>query len=86
MKIRFSKQFGKQLGKLTLKDKDEFWRKLEWFKEDIYDPRLRNHALKGKFVGTRSIDIKGDLRAIYEVVDDNIYIYLLIGTHSQLYR
>jgi addiction module RelE/StbE family toxin len=85
MTIKYSKQFKKQFKKLKPKEQDQFWSRLEWFKDDIFDPRLGNHALKGKMMGLRSIDISGDLRALYEVIDDEVYLYQLIGTHSQLY-
>ena len=82
MKINYSKQFKK----LKPKDQNEFWARLEWFKADVYDERLRNHALSGQLAGLRSIDIRGDLRAIYEVLDDEVYLYQMIGSHSQLYK
>lgn len=41
--------------------------------------------LAGKFKGLRSISISGDLRALYEVVGDEVYLYQMIGSHSQLY-
>jgi len=86
MTIKYSKQFRKQFKKMSMKDQQQFWIKLEWFKEDAFDSRLRNHELKGKLRGFRSIDIKNDLRAIYEIIDGEIYLYQMIGTHAQLYN
>ena len=45
---------------------------------------LRQHALKGKYLGTFSIDITGDVRAIFILINKD-YRFLRIGTHSQLY-
>ncbi len=85
MTINYSKKFRKQFKKLKTKDQEEFWVKLVWFKIDVFDPRLRNHELKGDLKGFRSINIKNDMRAIYEIKDDGYYIYQMISTHSQLY-
>lgn len=86
MTIKYSKKFRKQFKKLRTGQQRRFWERLEWFKANEFDPRLANHVLQGKFTGLRSISIAGDLRALYEIVDDEIYIYQMIGSHSQLYK
>lgn len=83
--IEFSKTFEKQLKNLKASQKDRFYERLMLFEQDPYDRTLRNHALKGKWVGYRSIDIAGDLRALYYVDGEKIVIFAFIGTHSQLY-
>lgn len=83
--IEFSKTFEKQLKKLKTSQKDRFYERLMLFEQDPYDRTLRNHALKGKWIGYRSIDIAGDLRALYYVDGEKIVIFAFIGTHSQLY-
>lgn len=85
MKIEYSRRFRKQFQKLPTKDQDRFWERLEWFKADRFDPRLNNHELSGRLKGFRSINITSDLRAIYMVIGDEIYLYEMIGSHSQLY-
>lgn len=56
------------------------------FKDNPLDFRLRNHALKGKYLGYRSIDISGDVRALYKVRGNTLIVFGFIGTHSQLYK
>jgi len=46
---------------------------------------LRVHPLKGKYAGYWSMNISGDLRAIYLIRKENIIIFALIGSHSNLY-
>jgi addiction module RelE/StbE family toxin len=48
------------------------------------DKQFRNHELRGIFNGLRSINITGDIRAIYTYSEGG-YIFLRIGTHSHLY-
>ena len=85
MTIRFSKRFRKQFQKLKSGEQDRFWDRLELFKRDQHSPQLSNHALKGIHQGLHSINIGGDLRALYIEKDGQIFIFELIGTHSQLY-
>jgi addiction module RelE/StbE family toxin len=83
--IRYSRRFIKQLARQPAHIQTTFYKRLKIFELNPYDPVLRNHVLKGRLKGLYSIDITGDVRAIYEVVDDEVYLYQLIGTHSQLY-
>ncbi len=54
--------------------------------EDLYNPLLNNHALSGKYTGYRSINITGNTRVIYKFLDENVILFVEIGTHSELYR
>lgn len=85
MTIRYSRKFVKQLAKQPESVEKAFYLRLQLFKENPYDPLLRNHALKGKLKGYYSINITGDIRAIYEIIGNEIYLYEMIGSHSQLY-
>jgi addiction module RelE/StbE family toxin len=85
MSIQTTKGFDKQYSKLSSKVKKQFKDCLTLFRENPFDVALRNHALKGKYLGYRSIDITGDIRALYTVKDNTIIIFGFIGTHSQLY-
>jgi addiction module RelE/StbE family toxin len=85
MIIKTTKSFDKQYARLPKTDKTRFKQRLEIFQTNPYDKVLRNHGLKGKYLGYRSIDIRGDLRALYYVEADVIFIFAFVGTHSQLY-
>ena len=85
MVIETTKAFDKQYAKLNLKIKISFKRRVTLFKANPFDVSLRNHALKGKYLGYRSIDITGDVRALYTTQGDTIILFGFIGTHSQLY-
>lgn len=84
MNIQTTKNFDKQYSKLNPKIKRLFKQRVELFRTKPFEVTLRNHALKGKYLGYRSIDISGDVRALYTVKGDIIIIFGFIGTHSQL--
>lgn len=83
--IQFTKDFTKQFKKLRSNQQERFYERLELFKKNPYDRTLRDHALKGKYKGYRSVDIEGGLRALYYIHEDRVILFGLIGTHSQLY-
>jgi addiction module RelE/StbE family toxin len=85
MIIQTTKGFDKQYAKLAPKVKIKFKSQLSIFVVDPFDATLRNHALKGKYLGYRSIDITGNVRAVYTVKENTIIIFGFIGSHSQLY-
>ncbi len=50
--------------------------------EDEFSIPLNNHPLKGEYTGVRSINITGDFRAHYTILEDNHRYFIAIGTHS----
>jgi len=85
MEVRFSKRFTKQLKKLNHRQQGRFWSQLEQWKTDPNHPSLRIHKLSGNLQGFESINIGGDLRALYRRHGEVTVVYEMIGTHSQLY-
>ena len=84
--IDFTNGFIKQFKQLRENQKTRFYERLELFKKDPHDRVLRDHALKGKYTGYRSIDIEGDLRALYYINGNRIVIPAFTGSHAQLYK
>jgi addiction module RelE/StbE family toxin len=86
MNVVFHRRFEKMAGKLTPKVKQKMVERITLFSEDPLTHILRNHALRTPYKGSYSIDITGDYRAIYELIDDRTALFTHIGTHSQLYK
>ncbi|MDD5433634.1 MAG: type II toxin-antitoxin system mRNA interferase toxin, RelE/StbE family [Candidatus Pacebacteria bacterium] len=85
MKTYFHKNFDKQFRKLGISEKKKAQERLQLFLENPFNPILENHPLKGKYTDYRSINITGDLRAIYKLINDNECIFVAVDTHSNLY-
>lgn len=85
MKIHFHRRFGKQFKKLSKKERKKTQNKIVLFSKDTFSVVLSNYALKGKFSGYRSINITGDLRAIYKKIGNDKYLFVDVDTHSKLY-
>ena len=86
MKITYSKQFLKTIRRLPPKIQAQLADRVELFGANPLDKRLRNHSLHTPYKGSYSINISGDYRAIYTLIDDRTALFTHIGTHSQLYR
>ena len=90
MSIKYSAIFKKQYKKTPKKIREQIKERISIFVQNPTNQLLNNHALKGKFKGSRSINITGDWRAIYSIrIDHNLkkeFYFELVGTHSQLYR
>lgn len=85
MTIYFHKNFEKSYKKLKGADRKKIKDRLGVFINDPFDSQLNNHPLKGKYEDYRSINISGDLRAIYKYINDDECVFAEIGTHSELY-
>ena len=85
IQIKYSKKFKKQYSKFSPKIREQFKTRQRLWINDPYNIQLHLHMLTGEFAGLYSMNITGDIRALYEKNDDNYVIFGFIGTHSQLY-
>ena len=79
------KGFKKQFRKLPAKIQEQFFKRVNLFLENKFNPILNNHSVDSVSPGWRSINITGDYRALFEEKSENFVIFMKIGTHSELY-
>jgi len=87
-RIEFTTFFNKQRKEAPSEVKKSLIEIITLFFENPDHPSLRNHALKEKYAGYRSIDITGDWRAIFREIKigkRHVFIFHLLGTHKKLY-
>lgn len=85
MIVGHKKGFEKKTRRLPIDIRKSLGIRLKLFMQDPRHPLLNDHALTGSWRGYRSINITGDWRAIYELVDANIAIFVEVDTHHNLY-
>jgi len=85
LQVRFAKSFTKQFNKLPDKLQEKSKTRIYAWKDNPRAKQFSDHALTGKYKGYRSINIAGDLRAVYLRKGDTVVIFTFIGSHSQLY-
>lgn len=86
MKPEYHKNFRKHFNKLSKKIQDKFENRLILFLTDQFHHILNNHSLSGEYDGCRSINITGDIRAIFYVKTDGDVVFINIGSHTELYE
>jgi mRNA interferase YafQ len=86
VKLRYHKNFQKQFLRLPIKKQQATEQAVSAFISNPSEPKLRDHALKGKWTGHRSIRAGGDLRIHYQQIDQNTVLFIAVGSHSQLYK
>jgi len=85
MKIELHRNFIKKYVKLPIKIQEKFKERRNLFTMDQFHPLLNNHSLTGKYEGCRSINVTGDIRAIFSVKKDEVVVFIAIGSHPELY-
>jgi addiction module RelE/StbE family toxin len=83
--IQYAPKFKKQYQKLPSEFQQQFDNRLRLFISDPTSPQLRVHPLKGRFAGYWSMNVNGDIRALYLIKGEEVIMFALIGSRSQLY-
>lgn len=87
MKVNYHRTFKKNFRKRISPAKNlvkRFDQRLELFLKEPKNPILQDHALVGKRINLRAFSITGDIRVVYFIKNNEIYL-LDIGTHAQVY-
>lgn len=86
MKIVFHKNFEKKYKKLPEKIKKKVKERNILFEANPFNPILNNHPLHGIYAGHRSVEVTGNIRMVYTLLEANVALFTEIGTHPQLYE
>ncbi|MDB5264894.1 MAG: toxin of the YafQ-DinJ toxin-antitoxin system [Parcubacteria group bacterium] len=85
MVLLTSKQFDKKLLRVPWNIRRAYLARIHLFLIDPQNSVLHNHPLQGTYRGTRSINITGDYRLIFEQLGNDTIRLLEIDTHHNLY-
>ena len=84
MIIEYHRDFLKNFKKLPGKVREKF-KEIQLLVEMYeFEPALNKHALKGRWLGYRSINVTGHIRAIFKR-DRSRVLFVAIDSHSSLY-
>ncbi len=80
----FKRAFKKRIeGRKDLEEK--FWKRLEIFKANPRDLRLRTHKLSGDLREYWSFTVEYDIRVVFQFASENRVVFQDIGTHDEVY-
>jgi addiction module RelE/StbE family toxin len=83
--IDYHSSFKKCYIKLSPKQKLKVQEAIGLFVEDPRNPKIRHHALTGKYKPQMSISAGGDLRLHYVDKGNGLIAFVKVGSHSELY-
>lgn len=87
MRIVYYKVFEKHFKERIVSNKklrEKFYQRLDLLIENPQDEILRCHQLKGNKKFYCSFSVTGDIRVIYRIENDTLFLYD-IGSHAQVY-
>ena len=80
----FKRAFKKRIaGRKPLEE--NFWNRVEMFKVDPHDVRLRTHKLSGELREFWSFSIDYDVRVVFQFAARNRTVFQDIGSHDEVY-
>ncbi len=88
IEIAFSSSFKRAFKKSVAGNtslETRFWERIELFKSEPFDPKLRTHKLSGKLKDLWSFSIEYDLRVIFAFARQDQVIFVDIGSHKEVY-
>ncbi|MBT4936456.1 hypothetical protein HON22_00915 [Candidatus Peregrinibacteria bacterium] len=81
MKIVFTSHFKKAFKKLSHKNQEDFFNKLEVLKVDMNHSQLRMHRLHGAMKDFFAFSLNYSVRVVFQYDQNSIYLYD-IGSHK----
>ena len=89
MKTKISPLVQKEIINIQRKDKklaNRIEKQILLFEENPKHPSLRVHKLSGNRENMWSISITMSIRMVYLLIEDDLAIFIKIGTHEQVYK
>ena len=84
-RLIFSTRFKRMYRRVSLKRRRLCDERLRLFTKEPGHPLLNIHSLFGEYEGCFSINIGGDIRAIYRCINSETAYFIAIGTHAEFY-
>lgn len=81
----FEKKFEKYKRELTQNKRERLKKRLEIFKENVFDRRLNTHKLKGNLSDYYAFSISYSDRIVFKIINDKGIYFIEIGSHDVCY-
>ncbi|MDA1277825.1 MAG: type II toxin-antitoxin system mRNA interferase toxin, RelE/StbE family [Verrucomicrobia bacterium] len=80
----FKRAFKNRIaGRKRLEEK--FWKRVEIFRDDPHDARLRTHKLSSDLQEYWSFSVEHDVRVVFQFAAKNRAVFQDIGSHDEVY-
>ncbi|APB33150.1 hypothetical protein GlitD10_0834 [Gloeomargarita lithophora Alchichica-D10] len=88
MEVSFSSSFKSSFKKQIKIDsgvETKFWKRLEQFTLNPFEPSLKTHKLSGKLGGLWSFSVDYSVRILFYFTEDGKAVFVDIGNHDEVY-
>lgn len=82
MEVRYTSRFGREAKKVPRHLRNIVEQRVELFKQDPFNSRLKTHKLTGALKEFWSFSIDYRYRILFEFVESNMALFHSIGDHS----
>ena len=86
MTIDYSRGFLRKIKKLPIEEQRRLSERIEWFKKDPRDSRLKVHMLAGKMKGYFALSLDYSKRVVFVWMDEQVVLFTDVGSHDQVYK
>jgi addiction module RelE/StbE family toxin len=81
----FEKKFKKYKNQLSDTGRQRLKKRLEFFRENVFDKRLKTHKLKGELKDYYAFSISYSDRIVFKILHDEGVYFIEIGSHDVCY-
>ncbi len=81
-----SRRFEKSYKKLDKNIREKFKIRKDLFIQNPIDPILNIHKLSGEYDGMWSFNVIGNYRTIFDKRENEVMVFIDIGTHPELFE
>lgn len=86
MDVELSSNFLKRAKKLSKEEKLLLSDRVEIFRKNTRDPRLRTHPLTGKLKGLLSFSLNYSKRVVFVYLGKERTLLIDVGSHDEVYK
>jgi len=86
MEIEFYSRFLKKARRLSSKEKELLSEKVEWFRANPNDPKLKLHPLGGKLKGLLAFSLTHNKRVTLMFFGKRVALFVDVGPHDDVYK
>ena len=86
MDIELSSNFLKKTKKLSKEEKILLSGRVEIFRKNVNDSRLKTHPLTGKLKGLLSFSLNYSKRVVFVYLEKGKVLFIDVGSHNEVYK
>lgn len=80
--IYYHSKFKRHIKNIDASLKESVIRRIDIFRDNCFDPRLKTHKLHGVMQGYYSFSVTHSHRIVFEIIENGVVGFIAFGDHS----